>query len=153
MQEVTSNENSTLKKQCSHRFTRECGCSCRSKLYYHTIATWHIWYFEVPSECSLQYMVMSECIKKFALLALKTTQSTILRLILLLSLPSQDIILGPGMRLCWYQPTHAAYLLTWWPSLSVGSSQTVWTVWTAFRRRQETFRALHLLRQLSKPTF
>ena len=91
MQEVTSNEDSTLNKQCSHRFTRECGCSCRSKLYYHTIAAWHIWYFEVPSECSLQYMVIREWTERFALLALKTIQSTILQLILLLSLPSQDI--------------------------------------------------------------
>ena len=36
--------------------------------------------------------------ERFALLALKTTQSTILQLILLLWLPSQDILLGPGMR-------------------------------------------------------
>ena len=27
-----------------------------------------------------------------------------------LSLPSQDIILGQGMQLFWYQPTHGAYL-------------------------------------------
>ena len=31
-------------------------------------------------------------------------------LILLLSLPSQDIILGQGMQLCWYHPMHNAYL-------------------------------------------
>ena len=31
-------------------------------------------------------------------------------LILLRSLPSQDIILGQGMQLCWYHPMHNAYL-------------------------------------------
>ena len=31
-------------------------------------------------------------------------------LTLLLSLLSQDIILGPGVRHCWYQPTHGAYV-------------------------------------------
>ena len=30
-------------------------------------------------------------------------------LILLLSLPSQDIILGPEMQFCWCQPRHGAY--------------------------------------------
>ena len=31
-------------------------------------------------------------------------------LILLLSLPFQDKILGPGMQLCWYHPAHGANL-------------------------------------------
>ena len=33
--------------------------------------------------------------------------------------------LGPRMRLCWYRSTHCVYQLTWRPSLSVRSSQTV----------------------------
>ena len=50
--------------------------------------------------------------------------------ILLLSLPSQDTILGPGMQLCWYQPTHGAYLLL----VTEPFSQLLPNCGTVFRR-------------------
>ena len=62
-------------------------------------------------------------------------------LILLLSLPSQDIILGPGMQLCWCQPRHSTY-----PHLVTEPfSCLLRNCGTVFRRKSETFRPSHLL--------
>ena len=66
-----------------------------------------------------------------------------------LSPPSQDIILGPGMQLCWCQPKHGAY-----PHLVTEPfSRLVRNCGTVFRRKSETFRPSHLLNELSKHTF
>ena len=70
-------------------------------------------------------------------------------LILLLSLPSQDIILGPGMQLCWCQPKDGAY-----PHLVTKPfSRLLRNCGTVLRRKSETFRPSHLLNKLSKHTF
>ena len=70
-------------------------------------------------------------------------------LILLLSLASQDIILGPGMQHCWCQPMHGAY-----PHLVTEPfSRLLRNCGTVFRWRSETFRPSHLLNELSKHTF
>ena len=70
-------------------------------------------------------------------------------LILLLSLPSHYIILGPGMQLCWCQPKHGAY-----PHLVTEPfSRLLRNCGTVFRQKSETFRPSHLLNELSKHTF
>ena len=66
-----------------------------------------------------------------------------------LSLPNQDIILGPGMQLCWCQPKHGAY-----PHLVTESfSRLLRNYGTVLRRKSETFRPSHLLNELSKDAF
>ena len=70
-------------------------------------------------------------------------------LILLLSLPSQDIILGPGMQLCWCQPMHGAYQHL----VTEPSNRLLRNCGTVFRWRSETFRHSHLFNELSKHTF
>ena len=69
--------------------------------------------------------------------------------ILLLSLPSQDIILGPGMQLCWHQPKRGAYLRL----VTEPFSWLLRNYGTVFQRRSETFRSSHLLNKLLKHTF
>ena len=98
--------------------------------------------FEIPmnwSHIELNYCVINIQVP----LRTCTTIQTCIWLIWLLSLPSLDIMLGQGiMQLCWYQPTHGAYLhLVTKPFTAV------------FRRRSETFRASHLLSALSKCAF
>ena len=53
------------------------------------------------------------------------------------------------MRICWYQPTHGAYLHL----VTEPFSRQLLNCGTFFRQRSETFRVLHLLRELSKIAF
>ena len=62
---------------------------------------------------------------------------------------SRVYILRPGMQLCWYQPTHGAYLHL----VTEPFSGLLPNCGTVLGRRSETFRASHLLRELSKDTF
>ena len=63
------------------------------------------------------------------------------------SLPSEDIILGPGMRFCRYQPTYGAYLhLVTEPTEPY--SRQLPNCGTVFRRRSETFRDISFKRAL-----
>ena len=62
----------------------------------------------------------------------------------MLSLPSQDISLGPGMQLCWCQPMHGAYQHL----VTEPSNRLLRNCGTVFRWRSETFRALSIRRKI-----
>ena len=73
-------------------------------------------------------------------------------LILLLSLPSQDIILGPGIQLCWCQPMHGAY-----PHLMTEPYSRLlrkrWNSLSAEIRNIQNLTSKHLNELLKKHTF